>query len=172
MSPRTSDPIHTGAPRIRTIEREILLASSGELSRTRRYLLWMRLRFDRDARAYASAERLLGGAIRAPARSRRPFAIAAIVPLAAAAALALAFGLWSRRSAPAPTPGHAPEATVSRALETPLILRTRQLAIEAVRAPRALTTSQLAYADAPKPLSLDLPLPPVWPIQRLDAPLK
>lgn len=162
MEPKTDSPPGAVTPLMRPIEREILLASSRELSVARRCVLWARLRLDPDARAYAAAERMVQDAVGSSADSRRPIRYAALVPLAAAAALALAVGLWSLRSTPTRSPGHTHRTAVGQVLETPLISRTRQLAIEAERLPRAPSMIRLASAEPRKQLGLTSPPAPTW----------
>src|SRR5262249_22240807 len=122
----------TGVERLdamRSVERDILLASSGELGLCRRAMLWLRLRFGVNARRYSMAERALRGAAGQSAPAARRIVV---MPYAVAAAVLLAVVIWrwvARSTADGDVTPHGLTATAM--LDTPAIQRTRQLVIRA-----------------------------------------
>jgi len=169
MSSMMNDQHEADEQPMRSIEQEILLASTGELSVVRRLVLWLRLRFDGDARRYAGTERIVRLATAADVSHRRIYRHPALVSLSAAAALVLAFGLWqlygwSNRSI---TAEHEIVAMTSeQILETPLISRTKQLAVRAEGSLAVPYTIQLAHVGATGS-SQDVPTMPLWSRQQL-----
>lgn len=157
---------------MRPIERDILLADSGELPVIQRGILRVRLLADPQARRYARALRAMrmGVGVIEPRRSHLPRL--AFASLAAAAAVALTVALWPRS---VPTPGSSGAGvgvgTNDRMviqnldiLETPLIAQTRMLAIQAERPASPPPTRGIVVASLLGGASASVPStrPPLW----------
>lgn len=157
---------------MRPIERDILLADSGELPVINRGMLRLRLLVDPEARRYARALRAIQTGIGVVQPRRSPVPRWAFAPLAATAAMALTVALWPRS---APTTGssagadRATDRMVIRngdILETPLIAQTRLLAIQAERPAspppaRGIVVASLSSATSASVPSTPFP-PPLW----------
>ena len=148
---------------MKPIERDILLADSGELSTPRRALLWLRLRADPAARRYARIMWIMHaaqGGIGAPVIRRRTPLVWTIAPLsaAAAAAVALMAALWFRPATSAgPDDANGPVlAATGDILETPIIARARLLAIRAERPGAAPPTRDPAPTRVSMEASTDI----------------
>lgn len=151
---------------MRPIERDILLADSGELPVMHRGLLRLRLLSDLEARRYARALRAMRMGVGVVQPRRSPFPRLAFASLAAAAALALSVALWPR-SAPTGGSTAAADRMVTRSgdiLETPLIAQTRLLAIQTERPASPPPARGIIVASLSSETSASVPSisPPLW----------
>lgn len=151
---------------MRPIERDILLADSGELPVVHRAMLRLRLLGDPEARRYVRAIRMMRAGVGAVQPRRSPLPRLAFASLAAAAAVALTVTLWPRS---APTAGSSPAVQVvtksGDVLETPLIIQARLLAIQAERPASPPPAREIHVASLPAGMLATLPTstaPPLW----------
>lgn len=165
MSPANQAESREGS-QMRPIERDILLADSGELPVVHRAMLRLRLLGDPEARRYVRAIRMMRAGVGAVQPRRSPLLRLAFASLAAAAAVALTVTLWPRS---APTAGSSPAVQVvtksGDVLETPLITQARLLAIQAERPASSPPAREIYVASLPAEMLATLPTstaPPLW----------
>ena len=151
---------------MRPIERDILLADSGELPVIHRMMLRVRLLGDPEARRYARALRAIRTGVGVIEPHRSPLPSLAFASLAAAAALALTVALWPR-SAPTVGSSAGNDRKVTKTgdvLETPLIAQTRLLAIQAEQPASPPPARGIIVASLSGGTSTSAPStrPPLW----------